>query len=90
MLTKRSTLYLYFIILVVLTSSCSLNKFLPQDKTLFTGAEININADEDKEISELKSKLNSAIKRNANSTFLGMRPGLFIILKPKKKSWFHQ
>jgi outer membrane protein assembly factor BamA len=88
MLTKRSTLflYLYFIIPVVLTSSCSLNKFLPEDKTLFTGAEIEVNTDEDKEISELKSKLNSAIKRNTNSTFLGMRPGLFYHFKAKKEN----
>ena len=88
MLTKRSALflYLYFIILVVLTSSCSVNKFLAEDRTLFTGAEIEVNTEEDKEISELKSKLNSAIERNTNSTFLGMRPGLYYHFKSQKEN----
>jgi len=88
MLTKRSTLllYLYFILLVVLTSSCSVNKFLPEDKTLFTGAEIEVNTEEDKEISELKSKLNSAIERNTNSKFLGMRPGLYYHFKAQREN----
>jgi outer membrane protein assembly factor BamA len=88
MLTKKSTLllYLYFILLVVLTSSCSVNKFLPEDKTLFTGAEIEVNTEEDKEISELKSKLNSAIERNTNSKFLGMRPGLYYHFKAQREN----
>jgi len=88
MLRKKSTLllYLYFILLVVLTSSCSVNKFLPEDKTLFTGAEIEVNTEEDKEISELKSKLNSAIERNTNSKFLGMRPGLYYHFKAQREN----
>ena len=88
MLTKKATLllYLYFILLVVLTSSCSVNKFLPEDKTLFTGAEIEVNTEEDKEISELKSKLNSAIERNTNSKFLGMRPGLYYHFKAQREN----
>jgi len=70
----------------VLTSSCSVNKFLPEDKTLFTGAEIEVNTEEDKEISELKSKLNSAIERNTNSKFLGMRPGLYYHFKAQREN----
>jgi len=70
----------------VLTSSCSVNKFLAEDRTLFTGAEIEVNTEEDKEISELKSKLNSAIERNTNSTFLGMRPGLYYHFKSQKEN----
>ena len=67
--------------LLLLISSCSVQKFLPEGKTLYTGSTINLDAENKKNTSELKTKLNSAIDRNTNSKFLGMRLGLYFYYK---------
>ncbi|MFN2261853.1 MAG: BamA/TamA family outer membrane protein [Psychroflexus sp.] len=67
--------------LLLLVSSCSVQKFLPEGKTLYTGSTINLDAENKKNTSELKTKLNSAIDRNTNSKFLGMRLGLYFYYK---------
>lgn len=76
--------FLNLITLLVLTS-CSVKKFLPEDKTLYTGAEIKFENKKDKNLSQLETVLNSAVSRNTNDKFLGMRPGLYFHYKTNRE-----
>lgn len=78
-------LSLYVIITVFVVTSCSVQKYLPEDKTLYTGAEIEFDDKDGKDIGKLEAKLKSAISRNTNSKFLGMRPGLYFHFKANRE-----
>ena len=69
-------------------SSCSVEKFIPEDKLLYAGAEIEFNAEIDtiKDLEELKLELNSVLKPVKNKEFLGMRPGLYFHYKAQKEN----
>ncbi|WP_019039298.1 BamA/TamA family outer membrane protein [Psychroflexus tropicus] len=69
----------------VLITSCSVEKFIPEDKTLYTGSEIELNNKEDKDYDELEARLNLAIARKTNTKFLGMRPGLYFHFKANRE-----
>lgn len=77
--------FIFSLILVLIVSSCSVEKFLPEGKTLYTGSEIKLEPKNTTKNSVLKSKLNSAISRKTNSKFIGMRPGLFYHFKAQRK-----
>jgi len=73
---------IYFIVLLLY--SCSVQKFLPEDKTLYTGAELEFDNEGDDDIDKLESTLKAAIDRSTNSKFLGMRPGLYFHFKANR------
>ena len=77
--------FIFSLILVLIVSSCSVKKFLPEGKTLYTGSEIKLEPKDTTKNSILKSKLNLAIERNTNSKFLGMRPGLYYHFKAQRE-----
>lgn len=66
-------------------SSCSVKKYLPEGKTLYTGADIQLDSTKGKDVKRLKDKLESAIYRNTNTKFLGMRPGLYFYFKASRE-----
>ena len=72
-----------------LISSCSNTKFLQEGQMLYTGAKINIKNDtlSKKEKSNLKEALQDQLRPKPNSSFLGLRPKLYIynITKEPKK-----
>ncbi|QTV05661.1 translocation and assembly module lipoprotein TamL [Faecalibacter bovis] len=61
-------------------SSCSNTQFLQEDEKLYVGADIEIVGDSlsKKEKSQLKTELESRIIPKPNSSFLGLRPQLYI------------
>lgn len=69
--------------------SCSNMKYLKEGELLYTGADITINNDtiSKKEKSALKEKLEDNLTPKPNSSFLGLRPRLYIynITKEPKK-----
>ena len=73
--------------LIIAISSCSVEKFIPEDKLLYAGAEIQFNADTDtiKDLEELITELNSVLKPVKNKEILGMRPGLYFHYKAQKE-----
>ena len=73
---------IYFVVLLLY--SCSVQKFLPEDKTLYTGAELEFDNEGDDDIDKLESTLKAAIDRSTNSKFLGMRPGLYFHFKANR------
>lgn len=87
---KSTTLSLVCcIFLLAGLNSCSNMKFLKEGQLLYTGAEIKINNDtiSKKEKSALKDRLEENLTPKPNSTFLGLRPRLYIynITKEPKK-----
>ena len=77
------------IFLLASINSCSNMKFLKEGQLLYTGAEIKIKNDtiSKKEKSALKEKLQDNLTPKPNSSFLGLRPRLYIynITKEPKK-----
>ena len=91
MIKLKTSYYKIFATLsfAVLISSCSNTKFLQEGQLLYTGAKINIKNDtlSKKEKSSLKEALQEQLRPKPNSSFLGLRPKLYIynITKEPKK-----
>ncbi len=69
-------------------SSCSVKKFIPEGKTLYTGAEIETHLEKDAEdvkIGALNSELNTLLRPEPNSKILGMRLGLYYYYKAQRE-----
>ena len=83
------TNYRYKILIAVLLGmcfSCSVEKYVPEDQRLYTGATIKIDADSTlNDLSKLKNELTSVLRPEPNSKFLGMRPGLYFYYKAQRE-----
>ncbi len=76
------------LLLVVGISSCSIKKYIPEDETLYTGAEIETSLEEDAKdvkIDALNAELNTLLRPEPNTKFLGMRLGLYYHYKAQRK-----
>lgn len=85
--------YIQALVLWILAVSCAVDKYIPQDEQLYTGAELKIEKDSISEntedLEELTTELNAVLKPEPNSTLLGMRPGLhFHYAAQKEKPGF--
>ena len=70
----------------LLLESCSVKKFIPEDKLLYTGAELELNSeDEIANKKDLKAQLESLITPEPNAKFLGTRWGLYFYYKAQKE-----
>lgn len=84
---------LYFLFLVLFAASCSNIKFLPEGELLYIGATVKVEGKEisNKEKKALKTALKSTLRPKPNSSFLGLRPKLFIYnlagTPKKEKGW---
>lgn len=73
-------------IIIVITQSCAVKKYIPEGELLYTGAEIEIKADSLVENPKsLEPILEAIITPEPNSKFLGMRPGLHFYYKVQKE-----
>ncbi len=67
-------------------SSCSVEKYIPENERLYTGATIEIESDSViKNESGLKTELESVLRPDPNAKFLGMYPGLYYHYKSQKE-----
>ena len=66
--------------LMLMISSCSNTKFLQEGQMLYTGAKITVKNDtlSKKEKSNLKDALQEQLRPKPNSSFLGLRPRLYV------------
>ena len=75
--------------LMLIISSCSNTKFLQEGQMLYTGAKITVKNDtlSKKDKSNLKEALQEQLRPKPNSSFLGLRPRLYVynITKEPKK-----
>ncbi|WP_432410939.1 BamA/TamA family outer membrane protein [Rasiella sp. SM2506] len=75
---------------VFILASCSVEKYIPDDELLYTGASLEIASDSlIKNVAGLKVSLEQTFRPEPNSKFLGMRPGLFYYYKmqQEKPGW---
>ena len=73
--------------LVILLYSCSINKFIPEGKRLYTGAKIEIDADSSvQKVNRLKENLLTVVSPKPNTKFLGMHLGLYYYYKNQKEN----
>ncbi|CAM3574199.1 BamA/TamA family outer membrane protein [Zobellia roscoffensis] len=86
---KLNTTYIsrVFILLCLAAHyACSVGKYIPEDETLFTGAEIKVDSEEEKRaLKPVEQELGTLLKPTANSTVLGMRLGLYYHYKAQKE-----
>ncbi|WGH74711.1 BamA/TamA family outer membrane protein [Tenacibaculum tangerinum] len=83
---KHLTYYLQTVFLAILLGSCSVQKYIPENERLYTGAAITIEADSTvQKVDELKTELEKVLRPEPNSTFLGMRLGLFYYYKNQQE-----
>lgn len=82
---KTYTLVIIPIILACLYS-CSIGKYIPADKTLYTGSNIAISYNQEvKNTKHIEQELQNLLEPQPNSKILGMRPGLYFHYKAQKK-----
>ncbi|UAN00033.1 outer membrane protein assembly factor [Polaribacter litorisediminis] len=73
-------------LLILFLGSCSIQKFIPENERLYTGANLKIEADSTvQNLSNLREDLKTLITPKPNSKFLGMYIGLFYYYKNQKE-----
>ena len=80
---------LWLVCLTLILQACSVKKFIPQDKTLYTGADIKLNDTlyaSFKQDENLKNALAKVLYPEPNSKFLGGYPNLFFYYKGQKEN----
>lgn len=71
---------------VFFLQGCSVKRFIPAEKLFYTGAEVNVETEaEVKDIKQVKTLLQTVLRPEPNSKFLGMRPGLYFHYKAQKE-----
>ena len=77
----------YLFVFGIVLNSCSIKKYIPEDERLYTGAEIKIEADSSvQNVDQLKQELETVLRPEPNSKFLGMYPGLYYYYKNQKEN----
>ncbi|MGY5352214.1 translocation and assembly module lipoprotein TamL [Wenyingzhuangia sp. IMCC45533] len=72
------------VLLLMVMVSCSVTKYIPQGKKLYSGANININNPKKvKDIGSVQSELEELLKPKPNKKILGARLGLYYHYKVK-------
>lgn len=70
----------------LLIYSCGIEKYIPEGEQLYTGAELELLSEgEIHDSKEVKAELLNLIEPNPNTTFLGMKPGLFFHYKAQRE-----
>jgi outer membrane protein insertion porin family len=76
----------FLFIVVACFYSCSIAKYIPKEERLYTGSSIKIVSDSLIQGERyLKAELETALRPEPNTTFLGMRPGLHYYYKMQKE-----
>src|SRR5690606_10545292 len=84
-MTKLSIPFLLFVIIVA--HACSVKKFIPEGEQLYTGGEVDMEADfRIPDQKEIESELNALLKPEPNSKILGMRIGLWAHYKGSQEN----
>ncbi|HZH70277.1 MAG TPA: hypothetical protein VFD80_07505, partial [Flavobacteriaceae bacterium] len=75
-----------YIMVLLMLSSCSVKKFIPEGETLYVGSELELEGATDVPgMKSVVSDLEAAIRPKPNSTILGMRLGLYVHFKAQRE-----
>ncbi|WP_455430483.1 translocation and assembly module lipoprotein TamL [Polaribacter aestuariivivens] len=84
---KTATYFTFLLFLITMLYACSIKKYIPEEKRLYTGATINLEADSTvQKVSELKTDLKTVLRPKPNTKFLGMHLGLYYYYKNQKEN----
>ncbi len=84
---QKKFYFLGTITALILLHSCSVKKFIPEDKLLYTGADLELSSeDEIEDRKSLKAELEGLITPEPNSRILGSRIGLYFHYKAQKEN----
>ena len=84
---QKKFYFLGIIVALALIQACSVKKFIPEDKLLYTGADLELTSeDEIEDRKALKAELESLITPEPNSRILGSRVGLYFHYKAQKEN----
>ncbi|HET8753884.1 MAG TPA: BamA/TamA family outer membrane protein [Salinimicrobium sp.] len=84
---KSPKIILLLAFMGLVLQSCSVKRFIPDGKLLYTGAEIELKSESEiKDLKEIKNLLETVLRPEPNSKFLGMRPGLYFHYKAQKEN----
>lgn len=73
-------------LVVLLVQSCGIKKFIPEGERLYTGAELELDTIGEVEgLKDVKTELTNLVEPNPNTTFLGMKPGLYFHYKAQRE-----
>ncbi|PQJ78224.1 translocation and assembly module lipoprotein TamL [Polaribacter porphyrae] len=87
MLGKNYSYNVLLFLVVCISYSCSINQYIPDGERLYTGAKINIKTDTTiQKINRLKENLETVLRPEPNSKFLGMHLGLYYYYKNQKEN----
>lgn len=76
----------YLCAVLFLLQACNVKKFVPEDELLYKGAKITMESDTSiKKRARLKAELESVLRPEPNSSFLGMQPGLYFHYKAQRE-----
>src|SRR5690554_4237559 len=83
---KMNKLLWSYIMVLLMLSSCSVKKFIPEGETLYVGSELELEGATDVPgMKSVVSDLEAAIRPKPNSTILGMRLGLYVHFKAQRE-----
>ncbi len=80
---KTKFLNSVFLLAIALNFSCSINKFIPKDEVLYTGASIDYEGAEIEK--STRRKVDDVLFPRPNKKILWMRPGLYFHYKTRKE-----
>ncbi len=83
---KRISSIYWVLILFIALYSCSVKKFIPEDEYLYSGANIEIEADTTiKDEPQLKAELQNVLRPQPNTKILGGYPGVYFYYKANRE-----
>ena len=86
MLRRKHIYYIFLLLLIAVCYSCSVNKYIPENELLYTGAELKTQSDTSiRKQKAIDQDLSLLLTPEPNSTFLGTRLRLFYHYKSQKK-----
>ncbi|UZO82469.1 outer membrane protein assembly factor [Aquimarina sp. ERC-38] len=86
MTRKKVKIYVFIFLSQILILSCGVEKFIPEDEVLYTGATLDIKANDTiRDLKEVKGEVLQVIRPNPNTKILGMRLGLYYHYKAQKE-----
>ncbi|WP_373058360.1 BamA/TamA family outer membrane protein [Zunongwangia sp. H14] len=84
---KKAKHYILPVIIAVFSIySCSVEKFIPEGKFLYTGANLELDTTSTiEDLAEVRSEIEEVLLPSPNTEFLGMRPGLYFYYKAQRE-----
>ena len=88
MLKKTNSIPLFCgIFIIMMLQGCSVKKFIPEDKLLYTGADVEmVDSEEIQDVKQVKQSVEEILRPDPNAKFLGLRIPLYFYYKAQREN----